>query len=252
MPAKKIMVPLILCLVNLASVARCYAAELTQAQIDGRSLVAELLVQKPAENLDTTAALKRTDGTGLRSEIQVRLQVMVGAASWRSIYTAFNLQHRAIEEFTVVHFEQEPSQYLLAKTVGDPGKLTEPTAVPAEQMFTTAFAGSDFLLGDLGLEFFRWPEQRLVKKQMRMGRSCRVLESQNPRPAPATYLRVLSWIDLESGGLIRAEAYNLKNNIVKEFIVHSFSKVNDQWQVKKMEIRDLQTDSRTLLVMNFD
>ena len=156
------------------------------------------------------------------------------------------------EQFTVVHSEHEPNQYLQTLIPGHSDQRAESVPVPPEKVLTTPFAGSDFLLGDLGLEFFHWPEQRLVKRQMRMGRSCRVLESQNPRPAPTTYLRVLSWIDLESGGLIRAEAYDLENKLAKEFTVQSFSKVNEQWQVKKMEIRNLQSDSRTLLVMNFD
>jgi hypothetical protein len=252
MSRAKILLSLALFVGCLASDTSMNAADLTLAQIDGRDLAAELLAQKPVENFDAMAVLKKTDRAGARSEIQVRLQVTVSAGSWRSLYTAFDSQHRAVEQFTVLHAEQDPNQYRRTIVLGDQGALAEPVAVPPEQVFTTSFAGSDFLLGDLGLEFFHWPEQRLIKKQMRMGRSCRVLESQNPRPTPATYLRVLSWIDLESGGLIRAEAYDLENKLAKEFTVQSFSKVNDQWQVKKMEIRNLQLDSRTLLVMNFD
>ncbi len=252
MPRPTTLLSLTLFVGCLALDARLNAADLTPAQIDGRGLATELLAQKPVENFDAMAVFKKTDHAGARSEIQVRLQVMVSAGSWRSVYTAFDPQHTAVEQFTVLHSDQEPNQYRRTIILGNQGQLAEPVAVPPEQVLTTPFAGSDFLLGDLGLEFFHWPEQRLIKKQMRLGRSCRVLESQNPRPTPATYLRVLSWIDLESGGLVRAEAYDLENKLAKEFTVQSFSKVNDQWQVKKMEIRNLPSDSRTLLVMNFD
>jgi hypothetical protein len=252
MPRSKPLLSLALFVLCLALNPRLPAADLTQAQLDGRGLAAELLAQKPVENLDAMAVFQKTDRSGMRSETRVRFQVMVNPGSWRSVYTAFDAQSTAIGQFTVVHVDQEPNQYLQTQITGKADPSTRPVAVPIEQVFTTPFAGSDFLLGDLGLEFFRWPEQRLVKRQMRMGRSCRVLESQNPRPTPATYLRVLSWIDLESGGLIRAEAYDIKNQLVKEFTVHSFEKVNQQWQVKKMEIHDLPSGSRTWLVMNFD
>ena len=45
------------------------------------------------------------------------------------------------------------------------------------------FAGSDFWIADLGLEFFHWPEQKVLKKEFRRNCSCVVLESTNPNPA---------------------------------------------------------------------
>ena len=44
------------------------------------------------------------------------------------------------------------------------------------------FANSDFWLGDLGLEFFHWPEQKILPKPTNLvrGRDYTLLESTNP------------------------------------------------------------------------
>jgi hypothetical protein len=111
----------------------------------------------------------------------------------------------------------------------------------------TPFAGSDFWIADLGLEFFHWPEQKILKHEMRRGRACKVLESTNPNPSTNGYSRVVSWIDNESGGIVQAEAYDFKNKLLKEFAPKSFKKVNGQWELQEMEIRNVQTGSRTRL-----
>ena len=107
-------------------------------------------------------------------------------------------------------------------------------------------------LADLGLEFLHWPEQRLVKNEMRRGRSCKVLESTNPQPGKGAYSRVRSWIDSESAQLIRAEAYDSENRLLKEFSVGSVKKVRGRWELKDMEIRNEQTDSLTRLEFDLD
>ena len=110
------------------------------------------------------------------------------------------------------------------------------------------FAGSDFWIADLGLEFFHWPEQKILKPyEMRRGRACHVLESTNPNPSPNGYSRVVSWIDNETLGIVQAEAYDAKGELLKEFYPKSFKKVNGQWELQEMEIRNDRTGSRTRL-----
>ena len=58
---------------------------------------------------------------------------------------------------------------------------------------------------------------------------------------------MVSWIDNESGGIVQAEAYDLNNKLLKEFAPKSFKKVNGQWELQEMEIRNVQTGSRTRL-----
>ena len=114
----------------------------------------------------------------------------------------------------------------------------------AEQA-NTPFAGSDFSIADLGLEFLHWPDQRLLQKEMKRSRSCRVLESVNPHPVPGGYARIKSWVDAESHGIVQAEAYDAKGNKVKDFAPKDFSKVNGQWQLEEMQISNTQTGSST-------
>jgi hypothetical protein len=108
------------------------------------------------------------------------------------------------------------------------------------------FANSDFWICDLGLEFFHWPGQKILKKENTRGRGCMVLESTNPEPSTNGYSRVVSWIDEESGGIVQAKAYDFNGKLLKEFEPKSFKKdVNGQLQLQEMEIYNDQTRSRT-------
>ena len=111
------------------------------------------------------------------------------------------------------------------------------------------FANSDFWIADLGLEFFHWPQQKVLPKttNLKRGRDYTLLESTNPNPATNGYSRVLSWIDKETGGILEAEAYDAQNKLLKVFEPKSFKKVNGQWELQEMEIRNVQTGSRTRL-----
>jgi len=122
------------------------------------------------------------------------------------------------------------------------------TSLTGDQLFLP-FAGSDFWICDLGLEFFHWPAQKVLpgSTQLKRGRAYMLLESTNPNPATNGYSRVLSWIDRESGGILEAEAYDFKGKLLKDFAPKSFKKVNGQWELQEMEIRNVQTGSRTRL-----
>ena len=111
------------------------------------------------------------------------------------------------------------------------------------------FANSDFWLTDLGLEFFYWPEQKVLPKttNLKRGREYTLLESTNRHPSTNGYSRVLTCIDKETGGILEAEAYDTKGELLKVFEPKSFKKVNGQWQLQEMEIRNVQTGSRTRL-----
>jgi hypothetical protein len=109
------------------------------------------------------------------------------------------------------------------------------------------FAGSDFWVADLGLEFLHWPTQRLLRKEIRRGQGCDVLESVNPQPAPGAYSRVVSWVDRDTDGIINAEAYDSKGKLLKEFAATDIKKVRGQWELKGMEISNRQTGSRTTI-----
>lgn len=216
-----------------------------EAARQGRELVAEILSQRPAQNFASTGVLKIHDKKNQRTETPVKFEVVAvetNASQWSSVYETTGTNAPA--RLTVFHYSNQPGVYRL--TIGNRSRsLTNNQSM-------TPFAGSDFWLADLGLEFFHWPEQKLLKSELRKTRLCRVLESINPQPATNAYSRVVSWIDDESRGILHAEAYDSQNKLLKEFDTKKFKKVNGEWQLEQMEIYNVQTRSRTQLEFNFD
>jgi Outer membrane lipoprotein-sorting protein len=135
-------------------------------------------------------------------------------------------------------------------TIGQPNQFNYRvgTATNASLSLTNTFAGSDFWLIDLGLDFLHWPKQRRLGHEMRSSRSCHVLESTRPDASDKTgYARVVSWVDIETGGLIRAEAYDSSGRLVKEFKVDRFRKVAGRYQLESMVIWSRLTGQETVL-----
>jgi hypothetical protein len=208
-----------------------------QAAKEGRALVDEMLSSKPAENTTTTGMMMIR--AKKFTQIPIRFQTILTPTNWLSSYSAGDT------DLTVIHDGSMPNEYRWHAPNGKMVTLTgEQANVP--------FAGSDFSLADLGLEFLHWPDQRLTKKEMKRSRSCRVLESINPHPVKGGYSKVISWVDAESDGIVYAEAYDGNGKELKEFIPKDFTKVNGQWQLGEMQISDVQTDSRTTVKFDLE
>jgi hypothetical protein len=214
---------------------------LSDAEIQGRNLAQQLLQQqRPTTNFVQTGTLKIRNAKGGRTEIPIRFQIVVtemNSLNWLSNYqtTATNNPVRLM----IVHCDDKPNGYRLFESGGQRDLDGNQVMIP--------FAGSDFWAVDLGLEFFHWPQQKLLKKVVRSSRGCSVLESTNPVTVTNGYSRVLSWVDSESGGIIHAEAYDANSKLLKEYDTKKLKKVNGQWQLEEMEIRNVQAGSRTRL-----
>jgi hypothetical protein len=223
--------------------------DLSDAEIQGRNLAQQLLEQIPATNSIQTGVLKIRDAKN--NQVNVPLKWITGGdvpdqkvclyeANWTNrterlfIFRTRNVYFYGANSNSVMTFDDFP-------VVGNRSHQLS----GAEIMMP--FAHSDFWIADLGLEFFHWPEQKILKHEMKRGRSCQVLESTNPNPSTNGYSRVVSWIDNETLGIVHAEAYDFKNKLLKEFDPKSFKKVNGRWELQEMEIRNIQTGSRTRL-----
>ena len=86
---------------------------------------------------------------------------------------------------------------------------------------------------------------------MRRGELCSVLVSQPAKVVPGGYSKIISWVDEDSLGIVRAEAFDAKGKLLKIFTPNDFQKVNGQWTLKEMEMRNEQTYTRTLIQFNF-
>jgi len=230
---------------------------LSDAEIQGRALAQEILEQKPANNYTNTGTLEIRGETGQRTELPVICQTIVSETNWQSRYEAKpGPAATAVTTLVVTHSGSEPNHYLVFENgekirvggslsiQGGRGVSGDGTMVP--------FAGSDFWLGDLGLEFFHWPQQKVLKKEFHRQCACAVLESTNPNPSAHSYSRVVSWIDNDSLGIVEAYAYDANGKKLKNFYPKNLEKVNGQYQVESMVMENLQTGSRSVFEFDFN
>ena len=201
-----------------------------------RALVARLLSEKPEQASTSTGVLEIRDSKANQRSVKVRFEIIPTPTNWLNTYDCIESTNGAGDQLTVVHRDGQPNQYLLASLQG---KVHSTAQNLSGDALMVPFAGSDFWLADLGLEFLHWPQQRVLKKQMHKGLSCDVLQSINPQAGPGGYSRVLSWIAInrpEDIVIVHAEAYDAQNKLLKEFDPKKVEKVNGLWQLEEMEI----------------
>lgn len=218
-----------------------------ESEAQGRALVNDLLAQRPAQNSTNSGVMRIRDANSNQHEVPIRFEVVPQSAAWLNVYEALPVGHGTGEKLTITHSDAQPNEYSVCRT-SENGE-GEPKTLSGRQTMTP-FAGSDFWVADLGLEFLHWPKQLLVKKEMRRSRSCNVLESYNPQPGVGAYSRVRCWIDIESDGIVLAEAYDSQDKLLKEFAPKEIKKIQGEWQLEEMEIRNVQAGSRTRVVFN--
>lgn len=220
-----------------------------EAVKQGRELVAQLLSEKPAQDTTNTGVLNIRPAHGTATNIFIRFEARTGGDQWETIYTASRTPGATpFVRLRVAHKTGAPNEYFLSENKNGSiqnGNSTEKNLTGNEAQLS--FAGSDFAISDLGLEFLHWPDQRVLRKEIRRGQSCDVLQSINPKPAPGAYSRVISWIDIDSGGIMNAEAYDSNAKLWKEFIAKSVKKIRGQWELEEIEMDNHRTDSRTTI-----
>jgi hypothetical protein len=218
-------------------------------QREARALVAEMLAQVPEENGTNFGTLTIRRHGSKAQIVRARFETVITPTNWLNIYETDPSPNGAgTMKLTVVHHQDGPNQYMLGEIDGSgPMKTVELTGNGAQ----IPFAGSDFWLADLGLEFLHWPEQRLLMREMRKGQACEVLESINPQPAPGGYARVRSWLESESPhGIVHADAYDTAGDLLKEFDPKKLKKIHGSYELEEMEIRNEKTAGRTLIEFN--
>jgi hypothetical protein len=206
------------------------------AQTEGRELAQQFLALKPESGFTNIGKLAIRGPKKQRREVNYQCRVIVTETNWTSYYSARHGTN-VLPGFSVEHRDGAASRYFDDRT-----NLLTATQIAA------SFAGSDFSLADLGLEFFHWTYQCVVKWEMKRSFGCKVLESRNSESNAGGYSRVVSWIHTETGGLIQAEAYDAQGKLLKEFRPTEFEKVNGRHELKEMEIENVQAGTRTTLV----
>ncbi len=204
---------------------------------EGQEMAARLRAAVPEESSAFSGVLEILTKDGRQRFIPIVSKITLSSNAWHVTYQSAPTNGVAAEILTITHSIGQTNRYSLV--IGKESAATAP--------LTHSFAGSDFWLLDLGLEFFHWPQQRALRAEMSRGRPCRVLESATPHTAPGAYSRVLSWIDNETGGVLQAEAYDPQNKLLKKFKMGSFQKIRGRWQLSDMMIRNTRTGQQTEL-----
>ncbi|HEY5042528.1 MAG TPA: outer membrane lipoprotein-sorting protein [Verrucomicrobiae bacterium] len=245
---------------------------LSDAEIQGRALAQKILEQRPTENSTNTGVLQIRDGKGNSTKFPIKCDVIVTPTNWASIYDVvlYETDYNAGElKLTVTHNLGETNTYFVenlsgnldfVREVRDRKQRNTQVSMSSETLgglyayqIAKPFAGSDFSIADLGLEFLHWPEQKVLKRDVHRSRGCTVLESTSPYRLPNgdllpdRYSRVVSWIDSETLGIVEAYAYDAKGKLLKDFYPKDFKKVDGQWQVQTLVMENVQTGSRSRL-----
>lgn len=215
---------------------------------EGKKLVADLLAEKPLANVTNEVVLKIRNADGVEKLIPARFTVLAEPGRAVSIYETIGpASGDGAMKLTIVHPEKGPDEY----------QLNQPLTAPAKTLSGNAtmipFGRSDFWAVDLGLGFLRWPKQTVIRKEMRKGQFCAVLESTNPEPVPGAYAQVVSWVAVNRPGvvIVHAEALDARGEVLKRFDPKKLERVNGQWQLEEMQIRNAQTGSRTTVNFNW-
>jgi hypothetical protein len=222
-----------------------------EAEIEGAALAQKILEQRPADSFTNLGTLTIRGDNHPRLELPITFATIVTETNWRTEYRARQGANRdEATTLVVTHEGVTPNLYRLEE-FGRPasaGAVVSPAGPGADGKRTLVpFAGSDFWLCDLGLEFFHWPRQKVLKKEFHRNCACTVLESTNPDPAAGGYSRVVCWIDNDSNGIVEAYAYDVQGRELKNFYPKNLEKVNGRYQVESMMMENLQTGSRSRL-----
>jgi hypothetical protein len=220
---------------------------------EAKALVERILAQRPLEEITVFGQLRLRRPDRRRTEIPLRYTIQPGAEQWTEIYQTEAAGLIPAERLIIVHQEGKPHQYFHSQATGPGQKFREPVRLTGEQA-AIPFAGSDYWLSDLGLEFLHWPEQRMAQTRikMRMTRPAHAIESINPNPNPNTYSRVVSWIDQEYHVVLYAEAFDVNQRRYKIFSLKGFRRVDGGWHPRELELRNQRTDSMTSIELRFD
>lgn len=226
------------------------ANSLSAAEIQGRELAAEIMSETPVTNLSETGILRIRNSQGT-TNIAITFHTGVDGPRWYVIYTA-TPRNGPTENLEIIHQNGRPNEYYSAEENGTTKATGAGSVHLSRTQLMTPFAGSDFWIADLGLQFFHWPEQKVIGRENRRMRNCTMLESDTPDPSPGGYSKVVAWIDNQTLGIIYAEAYDTAGKLLKVFEPKSLKKVNGQWELQDIEIRNVQTHSRTWIRFNLN
>ncbi len=186
-------------------------ADSGSTNLTAQAILDRVLANRPQKDF----LLKARLFAGTADPLPVEILVKNTAGETRTLYRGSNTEALVVQP---VH--GEPKFYLQGT-----GELTG-------NRRTQKLLGSNFTYYDLGLTFLRWPNVKLLDEERVRARDCFLIEA---KADGEPYARVKLWIDKEYYALLRAEAFDANDSLVRRFAVTSFKKIGDIWIPRGLE-----------------
>ncbi len=141
---------------------------------------------------------------------------------------------------SLIHFSFENPKQNINLDITEKGyRLKEITAgsnkeVPAA-MYSTGVRGTDLTYDDISFRYLYWPKKEKLGEETIKTRRCYVVDLFNPQRLGDYYL-VRIFVDKDSGGLMRMQAYDWNGKIIKSCTVTAGMKINGATVLKSMEV----------------
>jgi len=148
---------------------------------------------------------------------------------------------RLVIDGSMVRYEfSDPPQTIQLRLMERDSRLEEITGGQASRISTARFddtvRGSDVTYEDLAMKFLYWPNASVEGTQTLLLRKCWKIQALPPAQNESQYGRVILWIDMDSGALMQAEAFNRAGKFARRFKVISGQKIEGTWILKSMRI----------------
>jgi hypothetical protein len=189
------------------------AAGVAQAQsnVNARTLLERVTANRATKDFSLKARLF----VNRDQKVPVEISVKNSPTETRTIYRS------GTNEFLVVQPVQGVSRFYLAGV----GELTG--AWRMQRML-----GSQFSYYDLGLPYLHWPDAKVVGEDRLRGRDCYIVEV---KAAGEPYSKVKLWIDKEYPALLRTEALDENETLVRRMFITSFKRIGELWIPRGIE-----------------
>jgi len=128
-----------------------------------------------------------------------------------------------------IHLDITDKSYRLKEVTAGSNK-----EVP-QAMYNTGVRGTDLSYDDISMRYLFWAKKTLIGEETIKTRRCYVVDLANPQRLGDYYL-VRIFVDKESGGLMRMQAYDWNGKLVKSCTVTAGMKVNGATVLKSMEV----------------
>lgn len=219
----------------------------------GRAIARQLLSQRPTVNATATGTISVRPRKGETRKIPFVSEVIVEDDKWKAVYQTEAAEGAPATRLVIKHSANVVAKFFL-QTGGADGAFGEARELPWKEVFAP-FVGSDFRIIDLAYphsDHLAWSEQRLLRTALRRGQSCHQLESVNPKPGDGGFAKVISWIDVDTGGPLEITGFDRAGKRELQFSPQRIRKVNGEYKVTELHIRNRSTGSRTVLRFEFE